>query len=57
MIIDTVRRLPAEFRVADVKRACPGVSLATVNRTLADLRRAGEIKCTKGGRDAVWEKT
>lgn len=56
IIIDTVRRLPREFRVADVKRACPGVSQATLNRTLAELRRAGEIECLRGGRDAVWRR-
>ncbi len=56
MIVDTVRRLPEEFRVGEVKRACPGVSQATINRTLAQMRREGAIRCQRGGRDAVWAK-
>jgi len=56
MIVDTVRRLPEEFTVGEVRRACPGVSQATVNRTLAVMRREGTIKCLRGGRDAVWAK-
>lgn len=56
MILDTVKRLPEEFQVGEVKRACPGISQATINRTLAAMRKEGRIKCVKGGRDAVWRK-
>lgn len=56
MIIDVVKRLPFEFQFADVERACPGVSRPTVNRALAELRRAGKIQCVKAGRDALWRK-
>jgi Fic family protein len=56
MIVDTVRRLPPEFKVGEVKRACPGISQATINRTLAQMRREGTIRCLRGGRDAVWAK-
>jgi len=56
MIVDTVRRLSPEFRVGEIKRACPGISQATINRTLAQLRREGAIRCLHGGRDAVWAK-
>jgi len=56
MIIDTVNRLPVEFRVGEVKRACPGISQATINRTLAQMRREGAIRCLHSGRDAVWAK-
>jgi len=56
MIVDVVSRVPHEFQFADVERACPGVSRPTINRALADLRRAGKIKCIKAGRDAVWRK-
>jgi Fic family protein len=56
MIVDTIRRLPAEFRVGEIKRACPGISQATINRTLAEMRRKGAIRCLRAGRDAVWAK-
>jgi Fic family protein len=57
MVIDCVRHLPATFRYADIERACPGVSRPTIVRVLGELRDDGEIRCTKGGRDATWERT
>jgi Fic family protein len=56
-IIDVISRLSDKFQVADIERACPGVSRPTINRALRDLRQAGKIACIKGGRDAVWQKT
>lgn len=56
MIVDAVRRMPAAFRFADIERILPGVSRPTINRTLRELRIAGEIRCAKAGRDASWEK-
>ena len=57
MVIDCIRHLPANFRYADVERACPGVSRPTIVRVLGELRDNGEIRCVKGGRDATWERT
>jgi Fic family protein len=57
MVIDCIRHLPTTFRYADVARACPGVSRPTIVRVLGELRDKREIRCTKGGRDAMWEKT
>jgi Fic family protein len=57
MVIDRIRHLPATFRYADIERACPGVSRPTIVRVLGELRDNGEIRCTKGGRDATWERT
>lgn len=57
MVVDCIRHLPAAFRYADVERACPGVSRPTIVRVLGELRDNGEIRCTKGGRDATWERT
>jgi CRP-like cAMP-binding protein len=56
MIIDTVNRLPKQFRIRDIERTCPGVSRPTINRALRELREGGKITCIKAGRDAVWEK-
>jgi Fic family protein len=56
MIVDAITRLPGSFRFADVERACPGISRPTINRALADMRRAGRIVLAKEGRDARWEK-
>ncbi|MDP2183767.1 MAG: Fic family protein [Actinomycetota bacterium] len=56
MVIDCINHLPMTFRYADVERACPGVSRPTIVRVLGELRDTGEIRCTKGGRDAAWER-
>ncbi|PZV12557.1 MAG: cell filamentation protein Fic [Leptolyngbya sp.] len=57
MVMDAVRRSPHQFQIAELERACPGVSRPTINRVLADLRESGQIRCIKPGRDAIWEKT
>jgi Fic family protein len=56
MVIECIRHLPAVFRYADIERACPGISRPTIVRVLGELRDKGEIRCTKLGRDATWEK-
>jgi hypothetical protein len=56
MIFDAVKRLPSEFRFADVERACPGVSRPTINRALGELRQSGRIELARAGRDAAWRK-
>ena len=57
MVSDCIRHLPTTFRYADVARACPGVSRPTIVRVPGELRDNREIRCTKGGRDATWERT
>ncbi|PKQ29667.1 MAG: hypothetical protein CVT60_04210 [Actinobacteria bacterium HGW-Actinobacteria-10] len=57
MVIDCIRHLPATFRYADIERPCPEVNRPTIVRVLGELRDNGEIRCTKGGRDATWERT
>lgn len=56
MVKAAIRRLPREFRYADIASLCPGVSRPTIRRVLDKLRKAGEIKCTKPGREATWRK-
>jgi Fic family protein len=56
MILDVIERLPAEFRFADVERACPGISRPTINRVFAELKQSGRIMLVNAGRDATWKK-
>jgi Fic family protein len=56
MIRDAVRRLPKQFRYADLARGLPAVSRPTIARALRELRAEGAIQCLKPGRDATWEK-
>jgi Fic family protein len=56
LIRDAVKRLPKQFRYADLSRALPSVSRPTIARALRELRDEGVVRCLKPGRDATWEK-
>ncbi|MGE5542614.1 MAG: Fic family protein, partial [Bacillota bacterium] len=56
MVVDAIAALPPSFRLSEVERCCPGASRPTINRVVAALRKAGRLKCSKPGRNAVWEK-
>ena len=57
MIFDAVDRLSGDFRVSDVRRICPGVSLDLIRRRLKDLKAAGKVEPSGRGPSAVWRKT
>lgn len=48
--------LPPRFTVADLRRACAGVSYPSLQRALADLRREKNIRCLGRGPHAQWER-
>ena len=51
-----VRAFPRDFSLADVERACPGVSRDMVRRVLRHLQSEGRIECLGRGPGAVWRK-
>jgi Fic family protein len=57
MVQNAIQRLPTRFKMSDVLRASPGVSYPTLKRAMADLKRAGKLRCLGKGRDAEWERT
>ena len=44
------------FVIADLERACPGTSYATILRVLVQLRAQEKIECTGRGRTARWRR-
>jgi Fic family protein len=56
MVRRAVTDLPPRFTIADLKRACPGVSYPTLQRALAGLRAEKKIRCLGRGPDAQWER-
>ncbi len=56
LVVDCVRRLPPTFQISELMNACPGIPRPTVNRALADMKRAGDLECSGLGRSAVWKK-
>src|SRR3990172_5850571 len=57
LISAAIGRMRGSFRVADIHRDCPGVSVDMIRRVLKDLRAAGRVKCLGRGQQAQWEKT
>ena len=46
---------PGPFRVSDIQRACPGVSLDMIRQVLKNLRGA-KVECLGRGQSAQWRK-
>jgi Fic family protein len=44
------------FSIAELERACPAVSRATIRRVLGELREQGQIECLGTGRSARWKR-
>lgn len=47
---------PREFRLADVRRAVPGVSDPSIRLALRSLRDAGKLRSESVGRGALWRR-
>lgn len=56
LVIAAIARRNAEFRVADLQRDCPGVSIDMVRRVLKGLQAGGKVRCLGRGRDAQWKR-
>jgi len=57
MVIDAIHKAPNTFRISELQRACPAVSIDLIRRTLRKLRQAGQLACEGMGRGARWRKT
>jgi Fic family protein len=55
-LIETAIRQLETFSVSDIQRACPGVSVDLIRRTLKVMQGKSEVKCTRKGRSAKWMK-
>ena len=56
LIVQAIMAFPGEFTLADVERACPGVSRDMVRKVLRDLRKAKKVECLGRGPGAAWRK-
>jgi Fic family protein len=54
MIRHAVARQSDEFRLSDIERACPSVGREWIRATLAEMRKAGEVRCVGRGPGARW---
>jgi Fic family protein len=55
-ILGAIRSTTNPFRVADLQRACPGVSVDLIRSVLKDLRAQGKVECLGRGQQAQWRR-
>jgi Fic family protein len=56
LLISAIGRQPGPFRISDIQKECPGVSLDLIRSVLKRLRSSGKVKCLGKGQTAQWEK-
>ena len=57
LITAAISGFPDAFRVSDIQRQCPGVSVDLVRQVLKNLRASGRVKCLGRGQSAEWQRT
>jgi Fic family protein len=57
LITAAISRFPSAFRVSDIQRQCPAVSVDLVRQVLKNLRSSGRVKCLGRGQSAEWQRT
>ncbi len=57
LVISAINRTVGSFRVADIQKECPGVSLDLIRLALKGLRQSGQVECLGRGQFARWQKT
>lgn len=56
VVLGAIRRFEGDFRVSDLQRECPGVSLDMIRHVLKELRSEGRVECLGRGRMARWRR-
>jgi Fic family protein len=56
LIMSLIGRHHGSFRISDIQKECPGVSLDLIRLVLKNLRSSGKVKCLGRGQNAEWEK-
>ncbi len=56
-VISVVGRHLGPFRISDIQKECPGVSVDLIRSVLKNLRSSGKVECLGRGQSAEWAKT
>lgn len=57
LVISAMQRHFGSFRISDIQKECPSVSLDLIRSVLKNLRTSGRVKCLGRGQNAEWQKT
>ncbi|MBI4655292.1 MAG: Fic family protein [Elusimicrobia bacterium] len=55
-VLNAIKSFAGNFTLADLEKACPGVSRDMIRLVLKDLSRKGVVKCLGKGPGALWSK-
>lgn len=56
MIISAIEKTIGPFRIADIQKECPAVSVDMIRQVLKKLREYGDVECLGRGQSAQWQK-
>ncbi|MBI4699029.1 MAG: Fic family protein [Nitrospirae bacterium] len=57
LITSAIMHAIGSFRIADIQRECPGVSVDMIRQVLKALQAGKRVKCLGLGQNARWQKT
>jgi fido (protein-threonine AMPylation protein) len=57
LVLRAIDRMPGPFRIAELQRECPNVSVDMIRRVLKNLRAEKQVECLGRGQSAQWRKT
>jgi len=57
LVLHAIDRMQGPFRVAELRKECPNVSVDMIRRVLKDLRSKKQVECLGRGQNAQWCKT
>ena len=55
-MLKAIEQTRGPFRVAELQRQCPNVSVDMIRYVLKGLREAGKVECSERGQNAAWRK-
>ncbi len=57
LISNVIDKTVTTFRVADIQKQCPGVSVDMIRKVLKTLQAEGKVQCLGRGQNARWQRT
>jgi Fic family protein len=57
LVMSAIDGTIGSFRVADLQKQCPGVSIDTIRKVLKTLQGSRKVECLGRGQNAQWQKT
>jgi len=56
LITAAIEKTIGPFRIADIQKECPGVSVDMIRQVLKKLRESGRVECLGRGQNAQWQR-